>query len=103
MFAIVRAGGKQYRVAEGDTLTVDRLPASPGGSLELEVLAVGDGETIRVGTPVLQRARVVAEVLGERKGEKIDVLKYKAKVRYQRRSGHRRRLTDIKITKISAD
>lgn len=103
VFAIVRAGNKQYRVAVGDTVAVDRVGASPGSTLELEVLAVGDEESLRIGTPVVSGARVTAEVLGERKGQKIDVLKYKPKVRYQRRSGQRRRLTDVKITTITAD
>lgn len=102
MYAVVRAGGKQYRIEEGQTLTVDRLSAEPGDAVELEVLALGDGDTLRVGTPVLADVTVTAEVTGHRAGEKIDVLKYKAKVRYRKRSGFRRRLTDLRVTKIAA-
>lgn len=102
MFAVVRAGGKQYRVAEGDVLTVDRLDAAQGSTVDLEVLAVGDDGSVEVGTPLLRGATVTAEVLGSRRGAKIDVLRYKAKVRYRKLRGHRQALTELRITKIGA-
>lgn len=103
MFAVVRAGGKQYRVEEGSILTVDRLPLEPGVSLDLEVLAIGDGESLRVGTPRLVGATVTAEVLGEGRGKKVDVLRYKSKVRYRKLTGHRQRHVALRVTKISVD
>jgi large subunit ribosomal protein L21 len=103
VYAVVRAGGKQYRVEEGQTITVDRLSAAPGETVDLEVLALADGEALHVGTPTLAGARVTAEVLNERKGRKIDVLRYKSKVRYRKRTGFRPMLTDLRVTRITAE
>lgn len=103
MYAVVRAGGKQYRVEEGQTITVDRVSAAPGETVDLEVLALADGEALRVGTPIVSGARVTAEVVSERKGRKVDVLRYKSKVRYRKRTGFRAMLTDLRVTKISAE
>jgi large subunit ribosomal protein L21 len=103
VYAVVRTGGKQYRVEEGQTITVDRLSAGPGENVDLEVLALADGDSLEVGTPVLSGARVTAEVLSERKGRKVDVLRYKSKVRYRKRTGFRPILTDLRVTKISAE
>ncbi len=100
MYAVVRAGGKQFRIEEGQTITVDRLRAEPGATVELEVLALGDGDAVRVGTPVLDGLSVTAEVVGHRAGEKVDVLRYKSKVRYRKRSGYRRQLTELRVTKL---
>ena len=101
-YVIVRAGGKQYRVAEGETISVPGLTATKGSQLELDVLAFADDDGVRVGTPRLDGFTVTAEVTGVRKGEKIDVLKYKNKVRYRKRQGHRQSLVDLRVTKIAA-
>lgn len=102
MYAIIRDRGMQYRVEQGQVLTIDLLDeAEPGSQIELgEVLLVGDGETIKVGSPVLSGAKVRAEVLREAKGDKIVVFRYRNKKRYRRRTGHRQRYTQIKISEI---
>lgn len=105
MYAIVETGGKQYRVKPGDTVAVERLTGEPGETLALErVLLVGDnGEATRVGTPGVAGAVVQAEVLEHIRGEKIIVFRYKSKVRYRRKTGHRQSLTRLRITDILLD
>lgn len=102
MYAIIRDRGMQYRVEQGQVLTIDLIEAAePGSEIELgEVLLVGDGETIKVGSPVLSGAKVRAEVLREAKGEKLVIFRYRNKKRYRRRTGHRQRYTEIKISEI---
>jgi large subunit ribosomal protein L21 len=92
----------QYRVEQGQVLTIDLIEeAAPGSQIELgEVLLVGDGESIKIGAPLLSGAKVRAEVLREAKGEKIIVFRYRNKKRYRRRTGHRQRYTQIKISEI---
>ena len=104
MYAVVRAGGKQYRVEEGSVLTVDRLQAEPGSTVTLEdVLLVADGDRLIPGAPLVPGARVMAEVVAQTKGEKIRVLKYKNKVRYRKVSGSRPLQTRLRITKIETE
>ena len=104
MYAIIRDRGMQYRVEQGQVLSIDLLDeAEPGSQIELgEVLLVGDGEGVKVGSPLLSGALVRAQVLGEKKGEKIIVFRYRNKKRYRRRTGHRQRYTQIKISEIVA-
>lgn len=104
MYAIIRDRGMQYRVEQGQVLTIDLLDdAEPGSQIELgEVLLVGDGDATKVGAPILDGARVRAEVLGMTKGEKIVVFRYRNKKRYRRRTGHRQQYTQIKISEIVA-
>lgn len=101
MYAVIETGGKQYRVEEGRTLKVERLEAEPGASVTLEkVLLVGDGNTATVGSPALVGARVTATVLGHGKAKKIIVMKYKSKVHYRHKTGHRQQFTTLRIDKI---
>ncbi|MFL5807599.1 MAG: 50S ribosomal protein L21 [Roseiflexaceae bacterium] len=101
MYAIIRDRGMQYRVEEGQILEIALLDAEPGSQLELEeVLLVGGGEQTLVGAPLVDGAKVLAKVLGEAKGEKIVVFKYKNKKRYRRRTGHRQQYTRITISEI---
>jgi large subunit ribosomal protein L21 len=102
MYAIVETGGKQYRVRPGDTIAVERLPGEPGDTLDLErvLLVSGDGDETRLGTPALDGAVVRAEVIEHARGEKIIVFRYKSKVRYRRRTGHRQPLTRLRIKDI---
>lgn len=101
MYAIVATGGKQYRVEPGQRLEIDKLDAAPGSTIDLsEVLLVADGENVTVGQPTVPGARVVAEVLREVKGKKIIVFKYKAKVRYRRKTGHRQRYSQVVVRDI---
>lgn len=101
MYAIVRTGGKQYRIQPGDVLNVELLSADESGTVELDqVLMVGDGDKVTVGAPLVAGAKVTAEVLGEARGEKIRVFRYKPKVRYRRATGHRQTYTRIRINEI---
>jgi large subunit ribosomal protein L21 len=99
MFAIVKTGGKQYRVEPGLRLRVERLDLEPGSQVELPVLLLGGEKTV-VGAPVVEGAKVVAEVLGHGKGKKITISKFKAKVQYRRKRGHRQPYTEILIKEI---
>jgi large subunit ribosomal protein L21 len=105
MYAIVETGGKQYRVQPGDTVAVERLAGTPGETLDLEhVLLVGGADdAARVGTPSVAGAVVRAEVVDHIRGEKIIVFRYKSKVRYRRKTGHRQSLTRLRITDIVLD
>lgn len=99
MFAIIQTGGKQYRVEPGMRLRVEKLPLEVGSTLEFEPLFIG-GERLEVGAPTVQGAKVVAEVLGHGKGKKVLVMKFKAKVNYRRKKGHRQPYTEILIREI---
>ncbi len=101
-YVVVQSGGKQYRVAEGDTIRVESIDESDGGQVEIgDVRMISrDGEVV-LGSPTVEGASVTAEVVGHGKGRKVVVFKYKPKVRYRRRTGHRQRYTDLKVTGIS--
>lgn len=100
-FAVVKTGGKQYKVSEGDILDIERVE-SPDKKITFEnVLLFADGDTLEVGKPLTQGVVVGASVLEDIKGPKIRVAKYKAKVRYRRVRGHRQALTRVKIESIS--
>jgi large subunit ribosomal protein L21 len=104
MYAVLKTGGKQYRVEAGATLVVEKLDGEPGSAITFDrVLLVGDGEQVTVGRPTVPGASVSATVLGAELGQKIIVFKFKPKVKYRRRTGHRQRLTLIRIDAISAD
>jgi large subunit ribosomal protein L21 len=105
MYAIVETGGKQYRVKPGDTIAVERITGAPGDILDLgRVLLVGgNGDGTRVGLPGVDGAVVRAEVVEHARGEKIIVFRYKSKVRYRRKTGHRQALTRLRITDILVD
>ena len=104
MYAVVSSGGKQYRVEPGGTLIVERLTADAGATVTFDrVLLVGDGEAVTVGTPLVSGASVSATVLGEELGPKIIIFKFKQKVKYRRRTGHRQHLTRVRIDGITAD
>ncbi|HEX5692015.1 MAG TPA: 50S ribosomal protein L21 [Roseiflexaceae bacterium] len=101
MYAIIRDRGMQYRVEEGQIVNIALLNAEPGSQVELgEVLLVGGGDQTFVGAPLVSGAKVVAKVLGEVKGDKIIVFRYKNKKRYRRRTGHRQKYTRIAISQI---
>jgi large subunit ribosomal protein L21 len=100
-YAVIRSGGKQYTVREGDSLKVEKLAGEPGESLEIaDVLMVSDGDSITVGAPLVTGAKVMAEIVEHGKGEKIVVFKYKPKVRYRKRTGHRQQFTKLAIKQI---
>lgn len=103
MYAIIETGGKQYRVREGDVLTVEKLPVERGESVAVEkVLAVAEEGGLKAGTPYVKGARVLLKVLGSGRGKKIIVFKYKAKKNYRRKKGHRQPFTRVLVEKIEA-
>jgi large subunit ribosomal protein L21 len=100
-YAIIESGGKQYRAVEGETVEVDRLELEVGKKVELKgVLLVADGETVLVGAPTLSDARISATVVAQDKGPKITVFKYKPKIRYRVKTGHRQQITRLQINSI---
>ena len=104
MYAVVSSGGKQYRVEAGTELLVEKLGVEPGAAVEFDrVLLVGDGDDVMVGTPLVDGASVTGTVLREERGPKIIIFKFKQKVKYRRRTGHRQDLVRVRIDEISAN
>jgi large subunit ribosomal protein L21 len=101
--AVIKTGGKQYLVSEGETLTVDRIKdGAAGGKLSFDALLVVDGEKTQVGTPTVPKAKVAAEIVdAEARAEKVTSIRYKSKKRVRKVRGHRQHQTVIKISKIS--
>ena len=103
LYAIIKTGGKQYKVAEGNEIIIEKLDAEEGSSVTFEeVLAVGEGEKIKFGRPLVEGAKVTASVVKNGKGPKLRIFKYKHKTNYRRRQGHRQPFTKVKIEKIEA-
>jgi large subunit ribosomal protein L21 len=102
VYAIVRSGGRQHKVAVGDVLDVDRLEDAVGATISLTPLLLVDGDEVTSEASVLDSASVTAEVLAETKGAKIRILKFKNKTGYRKRQGHRQRYTKIKVTDIKS-
>ncbi len=103
MYAIIATGGKQYRVREGDTLLVEKLAVEPGEVVEIDqVLAVEKDGELRVGSPVVEGARVILKAVRHGRGPKIIVFKYKPKKNYRRKKGHRQPFTEVIVEKIEA-
>jgi large subunit ribosomal protein L21 len=101
-YAIIKTGGRQFRVAEGDTIDVDVLDVEPGKTATFgDVLMFADGKDVTNGNPLISGARVMAEVLEQRKDKKVVAFKYKRRKGYHRTVGHRRKLTRVKIKSIS--
>jgi large subunit ribosomal protein L21 len=102
MFAVVRTGGKQYKVAQDDVLSIEKVAGDVGVELKLgEVLVIG-GETVKTGAPLVEGASVTAEILKQGKGEKVIAFKKKRRKNTHRKRGHRQSFTEIKITAITA-
>ena len=103
MFAVIRTGGKQYKVAPDDVIAVEKLAGEPGATIELgEVLMVGDGAEVSTGTPLIAGASVSAELVEQRRADKIIVFKKKRRQNYRRKNGHRQHQTVLRITEIHA-
>ena len=103
-YAIVEDGGKQYKAIEGSTIEVDHFASEVGEQIDLErVLLVADGSKVTVGTPLVSKVKVQATVVSHIKGPKVVIFKYKPKVRYRRKSGHRQKYTRLMIDKISIE
>lgn len=97
MYAVVEVGGRQYRVSPGDEIYVEKLEAEAGSELKLPVLLLSDEAGVQVGKPHVGGREIAAQVIGEEKGDKLIVFKYKPKKRYRRKTGHRQTYTKLKI------
>lgn len=103
MYAVIKSGGKQYRVSQGDTLRVEKLAAEAGSSVDIDsVLMVADGDQVTFGTPYVEGGKVTATVKGHGRGDKISIVKFRRRKHYRRQMGHRQDYTELQITGISA-
>ncbi|NJM31940.1 MAG: 50S ribosomal protein L21 [Limnobacter sp.] len=103
MYAVIKTGGKQYKVAAGEKLKIEQIPADIGQEISLnEVLAVGGGEQVRVGAPLVEGASVTAVVLAQGRHDKVRIFKMRRRKHYQKRQGHRQNYTQIQIQSIQA-
>ena len=102
MYAIIKTGGKQYRLGIGDNLRVEKLAGSTGDVIELpQVLLIADGDDVKIGTPTLEGGSVKAEVIGHGRDKKIRIFKMKRRKKYRRTQGHRQAFTQLKVTEIN--
>ncbi len=100
--AVIKTGGKQYKVAQGDVIEVEKIEGSKDRKINFkEVLFVGDESKVNVGMPIIKGAKVEGKIIEQTKSKKVTIIKHKAKKRYMKKMGHRQRLTKIEITKIS--
>ena len=100
MYAIIATGGKQYRVSEGDVIYIEKIDAQVDSTVSFDVLLMGNDGDVKIGTPVVEGVKVEGKVVGQIRGEKIVVYKYKSKKNYRRNQGHRQPYTKVEITKI---
>ena len=102
MYAILETGGKQYRVAEGDVIKVEKLPGDAGDQIQFDkVLLISDGNEVKVGTPYIEGAKIAGEIVETGKGKKVIVFKFKSKKDYRRKQGHRQPFTAVEITSLT--
>jgi large subunit ribosomal protein L21 len=102
MYAVFRTGGKQYRASKGDKLRIERLDAEEGATVEFdEVLLVGEGANVQLGSPILSGGKVKAKVTAQGRGKKIVVLKFRRRTNYKRVKGHRQHFTEVEVTSIT--
>jgi large subunit ribosomal protein L21 len=103
MYAVIRTGGKQYRVSEGDTLRVEKLNADEGTNIEFDqVLMVGNGDDVKIGKPTLAGGKVTATVTAQARADKVMIIKFRRRKHYRKQQGHRQYFTEVKITGIQA-
>ena len=103
MYAVIVSGGKQYRVQEGDTLKLESLPEEVGAEFKFaQVLMVGEGDKVQLGRPYLDGCKVVATVLSQGRGKKIEIVKFRRRKHHEKWQGHRQNYTEVKITQITA-
>ena len=100
MYAIIATGGKQYRGSEGDVIYIEKIDAQVDSTVSFDVLLMGNDGDVKIGTPVVEGVKVEGKVVGQIRGEKIVVYKYKSKKNYRRKQGHRQPYTKVEITKI---
>ncbi|QTF92474.1 50S ribosomal protein L21 [Halomonas sp. BM-2019] len=103
MYAVIKSGGKQYRVQEGQTLKLEKIEVPTGESVDFdEVLLVADGDDVKVGAPLVEGAKVSAEIVSHGRGDKVTIIKFRRRKHHMKRQGHRQWFTEVKITGISA-
>jgi large subunit ribosomal protein L21 len=103
MYAVIKTGGKQYRVTEGSTLKVEKLEADEGASVELDqVLMVADGDDVKIGAPYLEGGKVTATIKQHGRGRKVQIVKFRRRKHHLKRQGHRQAFTELEVTGISA-
>ena len=103
MYAVIKTGGKQYKVSEGETLKIEKLEVDPGKKVTFkEVLMVADGDNVQLGAPLIEKASVEAKVISQGKGKKINILKFRRRKNSMKQQGHRQLFTEIQIGKIKA-
>jgi large subunit ribosomal protein L21 len=100
MYAVIRTGGKQYRVSQGDSLRVEKLEGEVGATLSFQPLLVGEGESVQIGQPVVAGASVKAEIVAHGRGKKVIVFKLRRRKNYRRKQGHRQAYTQLKVQSI---
>ncbi len=104
MYAVIKTGGKQYKVQEGDTIRVEKLDGKEGDTIQLDsVLLLTDGDKVTVGRPVIEGASVSATVKAQGRGEKVKIIKFKRRKQYRKLMGHRQAYTELAITGIKSD
>jgi large subunit ribosomal protein L21 len=102
MYAVIKTGGKQYRVSEGETLRIETLDANEGDSVDFDqVLMVGEGEDVRIGAPLLEGGKVTATVKSHGRGKKVEIIKFRRRKHHMKRMGHRQNYTEVEITGIT--
>ena len=102
MYAVIRTGGKQYRVAQGDRLRVEKLPGEPGSKITFEEVLMIGGDKVSVGAPLVKGAKVSAEIVAQERAKKVIVFKFRRRKNYRRKRGHRQPFTELKITDVTA-
>jgi len=103
MYAVIKTGGKQYRVAAGEKIKVEQIPADVGSEITIDqVFMVGEGESVKIGTPVVSGATVTATVMSHGRHDKIKIFKMRRRKHYQKHQGHRQNYTELRIEAISA-
>jgi len=102
MYAVIKTGGKQYKVATNDVIMVEKLEGEAGATVSLEVLMIGDGANVTIGQPTVAGASVAAEIVDQEKADKVIIFKKHRRHNYRRKRGHRQKLTALKITNIKA-
>ncbi len=103
MYAVFQSGGKQHRVAKGHVVRLEKLEVATGETIEFDkVLLVADGENVKIGAPLVEGGKVVAEVVSHGRGEKVRIVKFKRRKHHEKQMGHRQWFTEVKITEINA-
>ena len=103
MYAVIKTGGKQYKVSEGEKLKIEKLEVDPGNKVTFkEVLMVADGDNVQLGSPLVEKASVEAKVISQGKGKKVNILKFRRRKHSMKQQGHRQLFTEIQIGKIKA-